>query len=229
MRDMRWEVTGFGAYPQRFTQAIELIRAMNRPVKIIAGACHNGAEPFTMAMHLIYAGISDVKVIAHDGHAEHHKAAMRGQYLKSEIDVDFKMERLPEHFREYFVPVDDDKRLGIREDVRGLIQFTPGPVLLPGEGIESADVFAIRNLWHHIQPRNRIFLVGKLRDALPADGVILTRTVHWNEIAETAPKLGTHIYGRPFSDAEQRLARLTLAPAFDPLYAERHAGQGSAP
>ncbi|WP_406266042.1 hypothetical protein OH799_19480 [Nocardia sp. NBC_00881] len=219
---LRLKVTGHGIYPSRFARLATLIGAMKRPVTVIAAGNQLGGDAYVLAMHLLDAGIADVRIIAHDAQADRQAIATRGVYRASEISIDFRMGRLSPHFREYYVPDTDDKYLSVRADVRGLIEFVPTTQMLPYEGVAPADVIMLRNVWLHLHPSERITLIARLRDSLPDDGVFAVRYAHWNELSVVAPSLGDRrVFGRPYPDAVQRLSSLELEPARDPLYADR--------
>ncbi|MEV6096038.1 CheR family methyltransferase [Nocardia sp. NPDC051981] len=223
MLDPRLEVTGFGAYPHRFAALVDIVSRRSRPVSIISAACHNGAETYSAAMYLHDAGIA-AQIVAHDGDAGHHERAVCGEYLRTEIEIDFAMGRLPQRFRRYFVPCVDPDRLTIREDIRAMVDVALSPRLLPRDGIASADVIMIRNAWVHLRPGQRLDLLGRLRSALNPSGVIFTRSNHRAEMSAACPELtaqpigrSQHIYGRPWPDFRDRLAPIAMAPAVDPL------------
>lgn len=211
-------MTGFGAYPERFTHLVDLIRDRGAR-SVISAASHNGGEPFTLAMHLVDQGLTDVRIVAHDGRPDRYPVLQRAEYLRTEIGVDFAMGRLPERFREFFVPAEDPDRLGIHPDVRALVDVRP-PCLLPWEGVEPAEIYMIRNLWIHIHPPERAELARRIRDVLPSDGAVAVRTAHHCEIGAMAPRLGDRVYGRFLASPSRVRA---WRPAKDVLYAAAHA------
>lgn len=221
------KVTGFGSTRagKRFRDLIGHLRAMDRPLTIVSAASHIGAEPYTLAMFLEVAGLSDVRVIAHDGDAAHHYAAREGRYLASEISIDFRLGHLPPGFRDFFEHAGDGVvRLSSR--IRERVEWSPRPLLLPDEGLRPADVYMIRNAWVHLSPGNRVRLARSLAQLLPADGLVFTRNTHVEEMQVAFARIGRdqHIWRCPQSASVDGLDQKRMKAAHDEIIGLGEAG-----
>lgn len=222
-RNIEHDITDFGLQPKRHEQLVSRLRRFERPLTIVSAASHNGCEPLTLAMHLVDQNI-DARIIAHDGRPDRYPVLSTAEYLKTEVDMDFKLDRLPPRFRRFFVPTEDPERWAMHPEIRARVTY-PGVRRLPYEGIEPADVYLLRNLWIHIHPEERIEVVRRLHDAMPADGIMSVRTAHPDEVRRTADALDRdryYLWSRPHADAGARLRDAPLEPARDPLYARWH-------
>lgn len=193
-------VTGFGVNPTLWPALTDAIRTLaeQRPVTVWSAGCQIGCETYTLAMHLVDAGITNVRIVASDGLAARLELAKGATYYRTELRTNVKMGWLSEEmFAGYF----EDAGSGlvrVTDDVRALVEFIDEPVYVP-DRVDSADVVMLRNVWVHLTSAERLQLVRGLRAALPADGRVVFRTFYPDEVKRCGMVVRGHelIYGRP--------------------------------
>jgi hypothetical protein len=199
-------VTAFGNDPALWPALIAHLRTFDRPVTVWSAGCHTGCETYTLAMHVLEAGLDNVRVVASDALTAQLALTRRGLYFADEVMKDVKAGRLPDamHAR-YFRPAGRGL-VEITDDVRGLVEVLPEPLYVP-ERVDAADVIMLRNIWVHLTPGERLTLVQKLAECLPADGLVVFRNLYPAEVERFMPPRGgrgVYVYGRPYVDVVSR-------------------------
>lgn len=189
-------ITGFGYGGTVWPALVDKLRAYDRPVTVWSAGCQIGCETYTLAMHVLEAGLTGVRIQASDALAAYLDIAHRGLYFRHEVLIDVKMGRLSRAmFERYFRPVGRDF-VQVVDEVRALVEFL-GPIYVP-DRVDPADVVLLRNIWVHITPDERCDLVRQLAQKLPADGLVVFRLCHPAEVDQVMPRRGhKRIYGRP--------------------------------
>ncbi len=122
-----------------------------KPLRILAFACSNGAEVYTLASALMsrYPGI-DLHIDASDVSEKMVRKARSGVYAKDEVldggqvgdeFVDFTFDRLREGFR-------------VKPGIRSRVTFSRADLLDPGltDRFQPADIVVAQNVLFHLDP-----------------------------------------------------------------------------
>lgn len=144
-----------------------------RTLRIWSGACSNGAEPYSLAMHVLEhipdADRWDFKILATDLSRASLTAAREARYTPRSVDG-----IAPDLVRKYFhrVPADDDRTMQVVPEVRKRVSVHCLNLMDDWPMRGPFDIVFLRNVMIYFDRDTRFRLVKRIASLLSPSGVL---------------------------------------------------------
>jgi len=139
------------------------------PVRIWSAACSTGEEPYSIAFHLVNAGVapSSARILATDISTRALDKARRGLYQAERLD------HMPQHWGRRFLLQGEGEWKGwykIKPEIAGMIEFRRLNLMEAFRGSEMFDVIFCRNVMMYFDRETQGDLVRRLAARLEPGG-----------------------------------------------------------
>lgn len=145
--------------------------AQNRDLRIWCGASSTGEEPYTLAMVLMeFFGIEhkmwDTKVLATDISTRVLEHAMKGIYLKEEI------EPLPVNWKRRFFKQIDTEQFMVKDELKKEVIFRQFNLMNPFPFRKKFHIVFLRNVMIYFQDDTKYKLISKIYEFMEPGGYL---------------------------------------------------------
>jgi len=166
--------TSFLREPAHFEFLEEVVRSdfPGVPLRIWSAACSTGEEPYSIAFHLVNAGVprSSAHIVATDISTRALDKARRGLYQAE------RLAQMPQTWNRRFLLQGDGEWKGwykIKPEIAGMIEFRRLNLMEPFRGGETFHVIFCRNVMMYFDRETQGDLVRRLAERLEPGGYFL--------------------------------------------------------
>jgi chemotaxis protein methyltransferase CheR len=165
------DFTPFKRLQEDILPKIIMARASTKTLRIWSAACGSGQEPYSIAMLLLESGLIlnewTIDIDATDISQEALTQARGGVYTQLDVQRGLPARYLVKYFTQ------DGPKWHIRPEVRDMVRFSPGNLIVSAGSTGACDVILCRNVLQNFDTAMQMKVLQSLKSSLRRDGVLM--------------------------------------------------------